>query len=90
MNDFRFRVIVTSPPMTHEEITRNELINATDALGEAGCTDASIRGHDEGMELLFERGGDSMHAAIASAVGDVERAGFAVAKVEMLREAIGA
>ncbi|MEQ8208852.1 MAG: hypothetical protein RH917_03400 [Lacipirellulaceae bacterium] len=83
MSDFRFSVIVTSPPMTHEEI-----LDATDALGEAGCADASIRGHDEGMELLFERGGDSMHAAIASAVGDVERAGFAVAKVEMLREAI--
>jgi hypothetical protein len=83
MADYRFAVIVASAPMSHEEI-----LDATDALGEAGCTDASIRGHTEGMELLFERSAHSLQAAIASAIADVESAGFRVVRVEMEREAI--
>jgi hypothetical protein len=85
MTDFRFSVIVHSKPMTHDEI-----LDATDALGNAGCTDASIRGHTDGMELLFERAADSLQSAISSAISDVERAGYRVSKVEMEREAISA
>ena len=85
MPDYRFSVIVPTPPMTHEEI-----LDATDALGEAGCTDASIRGHADGVELLFERTADSLQSAICSAISDVERAGFRVSKVEMERESIRA
>jgi len=83
MPDYRFSVIVATEPMDHEEI-----LNATDALGEAGCTDASIRGHAEGMELLFERSARSLQAAITSAITDVESAGFRVVRVELEREAI--
>lgn len=83
MTDFRFSVIVLTPQMTHDET-----LDATEALGNAGCTDASIRGHVAGMELLFERAADSLHAAISSAIADVERAGFEVSKVELQREAI--
>ncbi len=83
MFDYRFSVIVPTPQMTHDEI-----LNATDALGNAGCTDASIRGHAEGIELLFERAGDSLQTAISSAIKDVERAGFRVSRVELEREAI--
>jgi len=43
-----------------------------------------------GVELLFERSADSLQGAIASAIADVERAGFRVEKVEMEREAISA
>ena len=85
MIDYRFSVMVAAKPTTHGEI-----LDATDALGIAGCTDASIRGHAEGMELLFEREADSLQAAISSAISDVERAGFRVSKVEMEREAIPA
>ena len=81
--DYRFAVIVPSPPKTHEEI-----LDATDALGNAGCTDASIRGHADGMELLFERTADSLQAAISSAISDVEGVGFRVSKVELERESI--
>ncbi len=83
MPEFRFNVIVAAPPMDHEEI-----LDATDALGEAGCTDASIRGHSQGMELLFERTADSLQNAISSAIADVESAGYRVVRVEMEREAI--
>ncbi len=85
MPDYRFSVIVPALPMTHDEI-----LDATDALGNAGCTDASIRGHAVGMELLFERTADSLQAAISSAIRDVERAGHRVSKVEMQRESIPA
>ena len=68
MSEYRFSVIVSSARMTHDEI-----LDATDALGASGCTDASIRGHVDGIELLFERAADSLQAAIASAVTDIER-----------------
>lgn len=83
MADYQFSVIIRTTHIDHDEI-----LNATDALGNAGCTDASIRGHTEGMELLFERTNVSLQAAISSAISDVERAGYRVSKVEMEREAI--
>ncbi|MBC8867938.1 MAG: hypothetical protein H8E44_00900 [Planctomycetes bacterium] len=83
MSDYRFSLIVPTSQMTHDET-----LDATDSLGNAGCTDASIRGHAEGMELLFDRVADSLQTAISSAIADVERAGFRVSKVELEREAI--
>ena len=83
MPEYRFSVIVGASLTTHEEI-----LDATDALGDAGCTDASIRGHSEGMELLFGRAAESLQAAIASAISDVESAGYGVSRVEMERECI--
>jgi hypothetical protein len=71
MPGFRFGVIVAAGPMSHDEI-----LDATDALGSAGCTDASIRGHVDGLEFLFERSADSLQAAITSAIANVENAGF--------------
>jgi len=52
-------------------MTHDEILNVTDALGDTGCTDASIRGHADGMELLFQRTADSLQTAIASAISDV-------------------
>lgn len=69
-------------------MTYDEMPNAAHALGKAGCADASIRGHVDGMELLFERAADSLQAAIASVIADVERAGDRVSKIDMEREAI--
>ena len=77
ISDFRFSVIVPIQPMTHDET-----LDLTDALGSTGCTDASIRGHADGMELLFNRTAESLQAAISSAIGDVERAGYRVSRVE--------
>lgn len=83
MAEFRFALIVAASPLSHEGI-----LDATDALGESGCTDASIRGHAEGLELLFARSARSLQAALAAALADVERAGFRVVRMEMEREAI--
>jgi hypothetical protein len=83
MTAYQFSVIIPTVPMTHEEI-----LDTTDVLGGAGCTDASIRGHADGIELLFERTAESLQAAISSAISDVERAGYRVSKIEMEREAL--
>jgi hypothetical protein len=83
MSDYRFALVIKSKRLTEEQI-----LNAADALAEAGCTDASLRGHAEGMELLFDRSSRSLQAAITSAIADVERAGLKVVRVEMEREAI--
>jgi hypothetical protein len=83
MTGFQFSLIVPCAALNHDAI-----LDAADALGDAGCTDASIRGHSDGMELIFERAGDTLQAAISSAISDVERAGFRVGKVEMERDAI--
>lgn len=80
MTAYRFSLIVALDDVTHDAI-----LDATDSLAEAGCTDASIRGHNEGMELLFERTADSLELALASAIRDVEKAGYRVAKLEMER-----
>ena len=83
MTAYQFSVIIPTVLTTPEEI-----LDATDALGNAGCIDALIRGHADGIELLFERPAESLQAAISSAIADVERAGYRVSKVEMEREAI--
>jgi hypothetical protein len=83
MVKYQFSVIIPTSPMAHDEI-----LDAIDVLGNTGCTDASIRGHADGIELLFERTAESLQAAIASAISDVEGAGYRVSKVEMEREAI--
>lgn len=83
MAEYRFSVIIPSAEMTHEET-----LDATDSLANAGCSDASIRGHADGMELLFERAAESLQVAILSAIRDVESAGYRVSKVELEREAI--
>jgi len=83
MREYHFSLVIASEPLTQQEI-----LDATDTLGEAGCTDASIRGHPEGMELLFDREAKTLQAALSSAIKDVENAGFRVLRIEMAREAI--
>ncbi len=64
------------------------ILDATDALGNAGCTDASIRGHVEGMAPLFERTADSLQTAIAAPISDIEGAGYRASRVELERDAV--
>ncbi len=83
MSAFQFSLIVPMAPMNHEQI-----LDMAETLGRAGCTDASVRGHAEGVELLFQREAESLQAALRSAIADVEKAGYQVERVEMQREAI--
>ena len=45
MADYQFSVMRPTSPMTSEEI-----LDAAAVLGNAGCPDASVRGHIDGIE----------------------------------------
>jgi hypothetical protein len=79
----RFSVIVSDNPKSEQE-----MLDLADALGNEGCLDASVGGHEEGVELIFNREAVSFDKAIKSAVTEVESAGFRVKRVELAREAI--
>lgn len=83
MPRYDFAVVIRAGKMTHKKI-----LDAADALAEAGCTDGTLCGHPEGMEMQFTRSARSMQAAISSAVSAIEEAGFRVLRVELEREAI--
>jgi hypothetical protein len=86
MTEYHFRLIV-SGPFSHP-VSDEELLDVTDALGEAGCDDCSIGVRGRGLELEFDRAQQSLQEAIASAILDVEQAGFVVDSVEMDRNAV--
>ena len=86
MIEYRFRLILSGS--FSDEVTNDELLDATDALGAAGCDDASISIHANGLELEFDRSHHSLQEAIVSAVRNAEHAGFCVESIEMDREAV--
>ena len=86
MTEYRFRLILSGP--FSAELTNEELLDATDALRAAGCDDATVSVHAKGLELEFDRHHQSLQEAIASAIRDVERAGFHVESIQMDREAV--
>lgn len=79
----QFTVIIDFAPDGDEQI-----LDVADALGNAGCLDASVGGHADGMEAVFNRDADSLDSAIKSAVAAIENAGFKVHRVELPRETI--
>ncbi len=54
-----------------------------DAVLGAGCDDALLWGREGRVYLTFGREADSLGNAVGSAIEDVERAGFAVARVDV-------
>lgn len=57
-----------------------------DALFEAGCDDATPGSSQGAVMVDFDREAGSLGEAVGSAIRDVERAGFAVARVEVQPE----
>jgi hypothetical protein len=81
---YHFRLVVQGA--LSGAITEEELLDATDRLGDVGCDDAAISPRGGELELEFDRTFPSLQEAIVSAVRDVERAGFRVRCVEMDRD----
>ena len=58
-------------------------VEMADALFAAGCDDATP-GSSQGVVMVdFDREAESLGDAVGSAIRDVERAGYAVARVEV-------
>ena len=59
-----------------------------DALYEAGCSDATF-GSCEGVAFGdFDREAEALEEAIRSAIADVQKAGFRVARVEQVEQSL--
>ncbi len=83
MTSYQFSVIIDISPQGEAEI-----LDVTDALGNADCLDASICGHHEGVEAVFDRDAPSLQDAIHSAVTAIESAGYQIKRVELERQHI--
>jgi hypothetical protein len=86
MTEYHFRLTVSRP--FPGQLSDEELLDVTDALGEAGCDDCSVGVRGEGLELEFDRSHQSLQEAIASAIHAVEKAGYVVESVQMDRDAV--
>src|SRR5947208_106538 len=62
MPSYDFALIIAAGKMSHEE-----MLEATDARGEADCTNGTLCVHAEGMEIMFTRSARSLQPAISSA-----------------------
>ena len=74
---YTFSLILSGPTELTEDIAN--------ALYEAGCDDAGVGSCEGIVSVDFDREADSLGDAIGSAVKDVERAGYAVARVDVAR-----
>jgi len=83
MTSYQFGVIIDISPQGEAEI-----LDIADTLGNAGCLDASICGHSEGVEAIFDREALSLQDAIHSAVTAIEAAGYQIKRVELERQQI--
>jgi len=59
-----------------------------EALVEAGCDDGSSKSCEGVVSIDFDREADSLEQAIRSAVADVQKAGYRVARVEIEADAL--
>jgi hypothetical protein len=75
LRTYSFSVILAGPIEVTEQIAND--------LYEAGCDDAGVGSVDGVLTVDFEREAESLGDAIGTAVKDVERAGFVVARVEI-------
>jgi len=83
MTEYRFRVVVN-----HQVTNDQEILELADKLAAAGCDDGHLAGHDEGIEVVFDREATSRDEAMRSAVSQIEQCGLVVIRVELDREAI--
>lgn len=61
-----------------------------EALFEAGCDDGSVWSHGDVVQIGFSREGESLEAAIRSAIGDVQKAGVRVVEVTLEADSLSA
>ena len=74
VNKHEFALILARPEESEDD---------ADRLYEAGCGDGSISTCAGVTRIDFHRDADSLESAIRSAVADVKRAGFQVARIEI-------
>lgn len=76
---YEFSLVLTATDVTDEE---------ADKLYEAGCDDGSILSRGDVTIVQVDREAPTLDKALTSAIRDVERAGFQVARVEIERHEV--
>ena len=76
---YEFSLILSAPEVTDEDAGK---------LYETGCDDASVLTRDGITRVQFDRQASNLDEALASAIRNVERAGLAVARVEIERHEV--
>jgi hypothetical protein len=76
---YEFSLILSATEVTDED---------SDKLYEAGCDDGSILTCGGVTKVQFDREASNLDEALASAIQNVERAGLAVARVEIERHEV--
>jgi len=76
---YEFSLILTAADVTDKEV---------DKLHEAGCNDGSILSRGDITMVQFDRVASTLDEALATAISDVEAAGFQVARVEIDRHEV--
>jgi hypothetical protein len=80
MATYEFQLILSNVTAMSEEIA--------DALFEAGCDDGTPFSSQGTAAIGFSREAESMEQAIRSAIADVNKAGFVVARAEPSDESV--
>lgn len=82
METFSFRIILADADEILDDMTHEKLLDMSNAVFEAGCDDSSPGASCGVVHVDFDREAESLREAIESAIADVERAGYRVARVE--------
>jgi hypothetical protein len=80
MNTYEFQVVLSDVDVMTEEISNT--------LYDAGCDDGTPFSSQGVAAVGFSREAESLEQAIRSAIADIQKAGFAVARVESADEPI--
>jgi hypothetical protein len=76
---YEFSLVLSATEVTDDD---------ADKLYEAGCDDGSILTREGVTRIQFDREASNLDGALASAIENVERAGLAVARVEIERHEV--
>lgn len=76
---YEFSLVLSASDVSDEE---------ADKLYEAGCDDGSIVSRGDVTTVQFDRQAPTLDEALASAIRDVENAGFQVSRVEIERHEV--
>jgi hypothetical protein len=76
---YEFSLILTATDITEQQANK---------LFDSGCDDGSILSRGDVTMIQFDRNAATLDEALASAIRDVEQAGFQVARVEIERHEV--
>ena len=82
MKTHTFTIILADAEDIVDDMTQERFLQMSDVLFEAGCDDGSPGVCRGVVTIDFDREAETLRAAIQSAVADVERAGYRIARVE--------